>query len=507
MFVAHQKRKQYLAFTVYLRQASPIRETTQVCCCLLQDVQLSSTPFCEDVGAFMRVISVDDRLHGLGTERPSTAQTSLVAGITSFAFAILISATLFVSVASDAHAQTCGSEYEIKEGETLGEIAARTYGDPSRWTVIFYANQDRLGSNASLLVPGAMLRLPCIGRPQTAQPPEPATTEQPAGAAASAAPTTPGGRVIVSSMLRRIEFLTADGYAPYTGRELEGGGMITQVISAALDIVKDDSGGRLQYGISWVNDWSAHLNPLLVSRAFDLGFPWSRPDCANALSLDAQSQFKCQRFFFSDPLYEVITRVFVADNSPITSLDRQQLTGRSLCRPNAYETHLLDADGRDLLKDGVIVLIRPATVDECFRLLDEGTVDGVVMTEMVGLSSAASLGMQDRVRAIDEPLALDTLHVVVSKTHPFARTMLYYVNAGLNRLRSSGEFERIVERHLQRFWKSQAGPPSPAIADAPATRDAEPAAAAASANDAASDSNATTTGSTPDDATAGGGNR
>lgn len=408
----------------------------------------------------------------------------------------------------NATAQTCGSEYEIQEGETLGEIAARTYGDPSKWTVIFYANQDRLGSNASLLVPGAALRLPCIGRPQTTQQ-QPAQEREPSTASSSPSPSTSGGRVIVSSMLRRIEFLTADGYSPYTGRELEAGGMITQVISAAMDVVKDDSDGRLQYGISWVNDWSAHLNPLLVSRAFDLGFPWTKPDCANALSLDLESQFRCQRFFFSDPLYEVITRVFVAENSPVVGLDREQLAGRSLCRPNGYTTHLLDAEGRNLLKDGIVVLIRPATIDECFRLLDEGTVDGVVMTEMVGLASAASLGMNDRVRAIDEPLALDTLHVVVSKTHPFARTMLYYVNAGLNRLRTSGEFERIVERHLQRFWKSQAAPPSPTIADAPATR-ANPSATAASP--AAASGGNTTTGSTPEGASgsensAGSGNR
>lgn len=415
-----------------------------------------------------------------------------------------------VSTASaPVQAQTCGSEYTIKEGETLGEIAARTYGDPSKWTVIFYANQDRLGNNASLLVPGASLRLPCIGRPNNAAAaPAAPRAATPGAAQPTPAPTrsanTSSNRVIVSSMLRRIEFLTADGYSPYTGRELEGGGMLTQVISSALDIIKTDSKGRLQYGISWVNDWSAHLNPLLISRAFDLGFPWVKPDCANALSLDKDSQFRCQRFFFSDPLYEILMRIFVAKNSPIQTLDRAQLQGRSLCRPNGYTTQVFDAGGRNLLKDNVVTLIRPATIDECFRLLDQGTVDGVVVTEMVGLASAASLGMKGRVRAIEEPLALDTLHVVVAKTHPFARTMLYYVNTGLKRLKSSGEFERIVERHLQQFWKTQSAP-SPTIANAPATSRtgtpaAKPAAAkpkpsVATADDAKKPSK-TTTGST-----------
>ena len=115
-------------------------------------------------------------------------------------------------------------------------------------------------------------------------------------------------------------------------------------------------------------------------------------------------------------------------------------------------------------------MIRPADMDECFRLLDSATVDGVIATEMQGLSTAASVGLRDRVRGINEPLGLDTLHVVVSKTHPFARTMLYYVNAGLKRVRETGEFERIVERHLQRFWTAQEAIPNATIADAPATR-------------------------------------
>src|ERR1700730_579763 len=59
-----------------------------------------------------------------------------------------------------AQAQTCGSDYTIKEGETLAQIAARVYGNPAQWTIIFYANQDRLGTNLSLLGPGFTLRLP-----------------------------------------------------------------------------------------------------------------------------------------------------------------------------------------------------------------------------------------------------------------------------------------------------------------------------------------------------------
>src|SRR5262245_31387728 len=70
-----------------------------------------------------------------------------------------------------ADAQTCGTEYTIKDGETLAQIAGRVYGNPTQWTVIFYANQDRLGGNMSLLVPGLSIRLPCIGTDKSGQVP------------------------------------------------------------------------------------------------------------------------------------------------------------------------------------------------------------------------------------------------------------------------------------------------------------------------------------------------
>jgi polar amino acid transport system substrate-binding protein len=191
-------------------------------------------------------------------------------------------------------AQTCGTEYRIKEGETLAQIAARVYGNPTQWTVIFYANQDRLGTNASLLVPGLAIALPCIGGPSPQSPPAAQTVTAPAQ---QPQPPSADAPIMISMMVRRIEFLTADGYSPFTGRTLEGGGMLTEVISSAMGIIKQEARGRFDFGISWVNDWSAHLNPLLLTRAFDVGFPWSRPDCDSGVDLDATSQFRCRRFF------------------------------------------------------------------------------------------------------------------------------------------------------------------------------------------------------------------
>jgi polar amino acid transport system substrate-binding protein len=382
---------------------------------------------------------------------------------------ILSVVAVVVVLRSTAAAQTCGTDHTIKEGETLAQIAARVYGNPAQWTVIFYANQDRLGTNVSLLVPGLALRLPCISGVQQVQPMPPIATT-PALTTTSPSETA----FIISSLLRRVEFLTADGFAPYTGRSLEGGGMLTQVIVSAMGLIKEDAKGRFDYGVSWVNDWAAHLNPLLLTRAFDVGFPWARPDCEAGVSLDQSSQFRCQRFFFSDPLYEVITGLFVRSDSRVKTLRKDEITGLALCRPAGYPIHELDQGGRNWVKDGKVTLIRPPTVDECFRLLENGTVDGVVEAELVGRTSMTSLGLGDRIRMIEQPVALTTQHVLISKSHPHARTILYYMNSSLEKLRESGEYDRIIERHLARFWEAQ-GAPNPAISATPAVQRKAPA--------------------------------
>jgi hypothetical protein len=65
-------------------------------------------------------------------------------------------------IATRSSAQTCGAEYTIKSGDTLAGIARTVYGNAGQWNVIYYANQDRLGDNASLLVPGLSLKIPCL---------------------------------------------------------------------------------------------------------------------------------------------------------------------------------------------------------------------------------------------------------------------------------------------------------------------------------------------------------
>jgi len=81
--------------------------------------------------------------------------------------------------AGAASAQTCGADYTVQEGDSLATIATHAYGKSTQWSVIFYANQDRMGSGNALLVPGLAIRIPCLDGNQ-AKLPDAAAAEAPA---------------------------------------------------------------------------------------------------------------------------------------------------------------------------------------------------------------------------------------------------------------------------------------------------------------------------------------
>ncbi len=398
---------------------------------------------------------------------------------------LLLLAAAFVLpalAAAPAAAQTCGADYVIQEGDSLAKIAGQVYGKTSQWTVIFYANQDRLGGGSSLIVPGLAVRIPCIGGSEPALP---------AAATTEAAVPAPAPKIEVTALRKKIQFLTADDFAPFTGRSLPNGGLSTDIISTAMELLKSESNGKVDFEVNWVNDWSAHLNPLLITHAFDMGFPWYKPDCENFDDLDENGKFRCQKYFFSDTVYEELSLLFVKKDSPIKFETDQEIIGRSLCRPAGNWTFDFDYKGRRWLKEKKITLLQPQTIQECFELLMDGSADAVAITDLTGRAAILKANLTDKVRVIDRPLAVLDDHVVIAKSHPNARIMLHYFNSALAKLKVDGRFDEIVEKHLTLFWDSQTAD-KPKVEPAPAAEE-PPADATSSTGDAAADTATATT--------------
>lgn len=323
-------------------------------------------------------------------------------------------------VASASAAVACQPKVTVGPGDTLFSIAEEQLGDLSRWSLIFYNNPDIQGGSLLELPEGTQLAIPC---PTNAvQKPDPKPLLQ-----ADA----------------EMRLVTGSNYAPFTDLDWPGQGMLTELVNAALE----ETPNPVTYSVTWENDWSKHLFPMLDSKEFDMGFPWFQPDCAGNPGHE-----RCANFHFSDPLVDLVILLFSRADQPMEFETDADILGKTLCRPAGYFTHDLDRADRQWLSRGLITLEQPATPDTCFEMLMAGTVDAVALNEFLGVQKMFEMGLNDQVAPLSRPLSVEGLHVLISKSHWRGTAHLYRFNAGLAKLKQTDRYNEIVSRHLALFW-------------------------------------------------------
>ncbi len=336
-----------------------------------------------------------------------------------------------------ARAETCGGIYTVKPGDSLSRIADRLYKNAKMWSTIHQNNLQKIGDNPSLIRVGQKLRLACINGLPTGLP----------GGTDVAVATTASAPVVVApgnaASATKINLLTADDYKPFTDRSLPGGGLVAEVVQKAMEAADPPEG----FAIHWVNDWSAHLEPLLSNALLDMGFPWLQPDCAAD-----PSQYRCENFYFSEPMFEMLIMLFTSKEHPIAFDSDDDILGKTLCRPKGYYTHDLDKNGRNWIREGKITLKSPVSVADCFEMLMKGEVDAVALNEFTGRAAIKEAGIEDRVEVAPRPLSIEGLHVIVHKSHPRAQELLALINKGLRAIKDNGEYQRIIDTHMTRIW-------------------------------------------------------
>jgi polar amino acid transport system substrate-binding protein len=274
------------------------------------------------------------------------------------------------------------------------------------------------------------------------QPDQPARMpEDGADGEAELAAVTPDGPAEQAAGASVIRILTGP-YPPYTGRDLPEQGMLTEVVSRALDHAAPERERR----IAFVGDWSAHLDVLLPDGAFDIGFPWFKPDCSRMELLGEEMRRRCTDYNWSQPLHELVVGYFVRAGSGIEgATDYDDLLGLTFCRPEGYYGFDLEQKG---LSAPRIALLTPATPADCLRALADGEADVVSLSVTLVEAEIAELGLAGRIAELPELADILTLHALAPKSNPSGRAYLTLVNRGLREMRESGEWFRVVARHL-----------------------------------------------------------
>lgn len=346
----------------------------------------------------------------------------------SWKLAGAFSATAFalLGAVGAADAACGGQPYIVKAGDTVFSIAQQTYGDPEKWTLIYYANEAKLQASVFQVTPGDQLKLPC---------------EE--GVEASVSPSTQPAPARQGPADADLKLLTGSNYAPFTDADWPAQGMLTEIVNAALAAAPD----KIEYSITWENDWSKHMFPLLDSKEFDMGFPWYMPPCDQM-----PDNARCANFHFSDPLVEVMVMLFVRTGSGMVYRSDADIVGKSICRPEGFLTFDLERAERRWLETGAVRLVQARDAGACFDLLMSDDVDAVSLDVFQGAQIIKDRGLNQSVTALEKPLSTAGLHVIISKRHWRGTTFLYRFNAGLAALKQSDRYGEIVSRHLGIFW-------------------------------------------------------
>ncbi len=403
-----------------------------------------------------------------------------------------------------ASAQDACSFYKIQPGDSLREIARTAYGVPN-FRPVWDANRSLIGDNPNLIVAGTTLSLPCSDGtlPGTATAESRAAAEAQralakaeaeakaaaklaadaeakaeaeaaararaeaeakaaiaeaarakAEAASKAAEIAAANQAaedakkaaktanVSVANLPRMTFVTGNDFAPYADENLPGGGLFTQLVETAVRRAAPE----LEYKITFINDWGAHVEDLLPANIFDAGFPWAKPDCGVRSTLSESDLFRCDNFVFSVPFYEVVNGFYSKPGSGYdAAYEYAQFKGARVCRPEALSMTPLAAVG---LKEPLIELTRPESNEDCFRALEEGSVDIVSLGSKMAWDAIEVMGLQDSVVENPNLAHIDTLNVMIHKSNPNVKEYMTMLNAGLQIMRDSGEWYHIVSTGL-----------------------------------------------------------
>lgn len=224
-----------------------------------------------------------------------------------------------------------------------------------------------------------------------------------------------------------LRLVTGDEYAPFTGKSLPGGGMLSQVVRAAL------AERGLSGSLAW-QPWNrGYLKTLRGD--YDATFPYVRSDERET------------NFLYSAPLYVTEQYLFSRADDRIELEDLARMTGRRLCYPLGWQPPVAI---QQLIEQGALRRHSPVGLKECARLLllqrDDLFLAGRDLGESALLATGAEPSQFHRSTAA---FGSSTLHLIVPRAHPRASELIAEFDRGLAALRASGKYRQLLENYLQ----------------------------------------------------------
>lgn len=230
-----------------------------------------------------------------------------------------------------------------------------------------------------------------------------------------------------SALAEPLRLVTGDDYAPFTGKALPAGGMLTQVVRAALEAG----------GVSSTLDWQPWNRGYLKTLRgdYDATFPYVR---------SAQRELE---YLYSEPLFTPQQHIFSRAGEVIEVTDIASMLGKRLCFPLGWQPPVVL---QQLLDQGQLTRHSPLGLKECAQLLLLARDDFFISDRRLGEAALQSTGAPaSAFRRSSDTLSSSALHLIVPRQHPRAAALIAQFNQGLAALQASGEYQRLIEGYLQ----------------------------------------------------------
>lgn len=221
-----------------------------------------------------------------------------------------------------------------------------------------------------------------------------------------------------------IKLVTGDGLPPYTGTQLSGGGMLTEIVQRAFQLA----------GMETTLEWAPWKRGYELTKigAFDATFPYAR------------MSERENEYLYSDLLFGGIRSVYARPDSGIDPADTDSFRGRSYCVPTGFVIH---PRMEPLLKERAIKIQRPTSLASCVKMLALGRVDFYIADSVSGDAALQQAAVGAKAMRIAKPIDRSEFYLIVPKSHPAAEILLERFNAGLRTLKARREYRDIVDRH------------------------------------------------------------
>ncbi|ABC32128.1 ABC-type amino acid transport/signal transduction systems, periplasmic component/domain [Hahella chejuensis KCTC 2396] len=217
-------------------------------------------------------------------------------------------------------------------------------------------------------------------------------------------------------------------WAPYLSENLKEYGVISDVVKKAF--AKENIEVEYVF-LPWKRGYedakSGKLNGSLI---------WSRTE-------DREKDFD-----YSDTVIDLKTVAFYKKGSGFDWSDAASMKGKKLGGVTGYSYGFDDEE-----KSGLVSIERVSSADANVKKLLAGRLDAYMEDLDVGSELMNSMGVMDQVEVHPKPIKEKSYHLILNKSQPENKKLMDAFNRGLQALKDSGEYDKMIEASRRGEYK------------------------------------------------------